>query len=80
MVTKDNKLDSDSYAVSLKKWINKEQDNHKEKPSLFDFTNNQKFYLKSHKRYTLIDVYNEWITKQRSVYIDVTGCQGEFGG
>ena len=80
MVTKGIKLDSESFAVSPKKWIIKEQDTHKETPSLFDFTNDQKFYLKSQKRYTLTDVYNEWITKQRFVYKDVTKSQSRFGG
>ena len=52
-VTKDitlPELDSTSFEVQLKKWVIKEEDIQTETLSLFDFTNNQKFYLKSHNR------------------------------
>ena len=53
-------------------WFIKELNNNKGPISLFDFTNDQKFYLKSHKRYTVTDLYNEWIDKQNSVYKNIT--------
>ena len=55
-------------------WIIKELENNKGPISLFDFTNDQKFYLKSNKRYTITDLYNEWIGKQHSVYENITKC------
>ena len=46
--------------------------------SPFDFKN-EKFYLKSDKRYTLTDLYNEWTPKQNSVYKNIRK-NNIFGG
>ena len=63
-----------------KKWVIKENDNNKNSLSLFDVTKDQKFYLKSHKRYTLTDLYNEWITKQNSVYKNIRESKSSYPG
>ena len=60
--------------------IIREKENSKCSISLFDFTNDQKFYLKSHKRYTVTNLYNEWIRIQNSVYKNITKCNTIYLG